>query len=77
MRISRKGRITIPSAIRRTAGLLPGTDAEFVLERGMVILKPSGKRKTPGFRSVDRLRGTLGHLHRSTDDLMDLTRGED
>lgn len=77
MRITSKGQVTIPQAIRRKAGLLPNTDAEFVVERGKVILKPSGKRLTPGRRAVERLRGTLKHLHRSTDELMALTRGED
>ena len=77
MRITSKGQVTIPQAIRRKAGLLPNTEAEFMFERGKVILKSSGKRVTPGRRAVERLRGTLKHLHRTTDELMALTRGED
>lgn len=77
MRITSKGQVTIPQAIRRKAGLLPNTEAEFAYENGVVVLKPVGKRATPGRRAVARLRGTLKHIRRSTDELMALTRGED
>jgi antitoxin PrlF len=77
MRITSKGQVTIPQAIRKKAGLLPNTEAEFVFEDGVVVLKPVGKRATPGRRAVARLRGTLRRLRRSTDELMALTRGED
>lgn len=77
MRITSKGQVTIPLAIRKKSGLLPNTEAEFVYENGLVVLKPVGKRATPGRRIVARLRGSLKRIHRSTDELMALTRGED
>ncbi|OGA02901.1 MAG: AbrB family transcriptional regulator [Betaproteobacteria bacterium RIFCSPLOWO2_02_FULL_62_17] len=77
MRITSKGQVTIPQRIREAAGLLPDTEVEFELVRGRVVLKPLGKRNSRGQRAVARLRGSLKHLNRSTDELMALTRGED
>lgn len=77
MRITSKGQVTIPQRIREQAGLLPATEVEFEIVRGRVVIKPVGKRTTRGARAVARLRGTLKHLKRGTDELMALTRGED
>ncbi len=44
MRITGKGQITIPQRIREQAGLPPGTEVEFELVRGRVILETLGKR---------------------------------
>ena len=77
MRITSKGQVTIPQRIREQAGLLPDTEVEFEIVRGRVILKPLGKRAGRGQRLVARLRGSLRHLKRGSDELMALTRGED
>ncbi len=77
MRITSKGQVTIPQRIREQAGLHPDTEVEFEWVRGKVILKPMGKRQSQGQRAVARLRGSLKHLNRSTDELMALTRAED
>lgn len=77
MRITSKGQVTIPQRIREQAGLLPNTEVEFEIVRGRVVLRPLGKPASRGERVVARLRGTLKHLERSTDELMALTRGED
>lgn len=77
MRITSKGQVTIPQAIREKAGLLPQTQVEFEYVNGRVWLKAAGKRMTRGERAVQRLRGTLKHLNKTTDELMALTRGED
>lgn len=77
MRITSKGQVTIPQRIREQAGLLPDTEVGFEIVRGRVILKPLGKRASRGQRAVARLRGSLKHLKRSTDQLMALTRSED
>lgn len=77
MRITSKGQVTIPQHIREQTGLLPDTEVAFEVVRGRVILKPLGKRTSPGQRAVSRLRGSLRPLKRSTDQLMALTRGED
>lgn len=77
MRITSKGQVTIPRRIRERSGLLPNTEVEFEMVRGRVVLKPLGRRTSPGERAVARLRGTLRHLKRGTDELMAITRGED
>jgi hypothetical protein len=40
-------------------------------------LRAKGKPASPGKSAVARLRGSLKHLKRSTEELMALTRGED
>lgn len=77
MRITSKGQVTIPRRIRERAGLLPHTEVDFQMVRGRVVLKPLGRRASRGERAVARLRGTLRHLKRGTDELMAITRGED
>ena len=77
MRITSKGQVTIPQHIRERAGLLPNTEVEFRITHGRVTLHAKGKAETPGKAAVGRLRGSLKHLKRSTDELMALTRGED
>lgn len=76
MRITSKGQVTIPIGIREAAGLLPGTEVEFVLENGAVRLRPVvGGRDGRGERVVRHLRGR-GSLGLSSDEILALTRGE-
>lgn len=77
MRITSKGQVTIPIAIRERAGLMPDTDVEFSFDGEVVRLVPTrGKAgATRGTRAVARLRGT-GDVAMSTDEIMALTRGE-
>lgn len=77
MRITSKGQVTIPQAIREKAGLLPNTEVEFEISRGKVLLKPVGPRVSRAQRAIGPLRGTLRHIRMSTDQIMALTRGED
>jgi AbrB family looped-hinge helix DNA binding protein len=44
VRITSKGRVTIPRRIRERAGLLPHAEVEFEMVRGRVVLKPLGGR---------------------------------
>lgn len=77
MRITSKGQVTIPQAIREKAGLLPHTEVEFDYVRGKVILRPV-ETAPPADSSVIRpLKGSLRHLRMTTEELMALTRGED
>lgn len=79
MRITSKGQVTIPQAVREQAGLLPETEVEFVVEPGAVrIVKVrSARRPSRGERAVKRLRRGAGNVSMSTDEIMALTRGED
>ena len=78
MRITSKGLVTIPQAVREQTGLLPETEVEFVVEPdGVRIVKVRGARRpSRGARALDRLRRGAGHVSMSTDEIMALTRGE-
>ena len=77
MRITSKGQVTIPQAIRDKAGLLPHTEVEFEMLGRKVMIKPVGKPTPRSERALARLRGSLKHVRMSTEQLMALTRGED
>ena len=80
MRITSKGQVTIPQDIREKAGLLPGTDVEFVLDRGKVTLKPVTKTKSKARLAIESARGTANEpMFRgwTTDQIMAFLRGED
>lgn len=78
MRITAKGQVTIPQAIREQAGLLPETEVEFVLDRdGVRIVKAVSKRPSRGARAIERLRHGAGRVSMTTDEIMGLTRGEE
>jgi len=78
MRITSKGQVTIPQAVREQAGLLPQTEVEFVVEReGVRIVRARrARRPSRGTQVVERLRRSAGHVSMSTDEIMALTRGE-
>lgn len=79
MQITSKGQVTIPQEIRNRLGLLPHTEVEFEIVSDHVRMrKASGARggNSRGRRAVDALRGTAD-LRMSTDELMQLLRGED
>lgn len=75
MRITSKGQVTIPAAIRARAGFLPNTEVEFVLEGGAVrILRAEPRRgRGRGERLVGQLRGSAT-VKMTTDEIMRLTR---
>ncbi len=78
MRISSKGQVTIPVAIRSRAGLLPDTEVDFEFDGEFVRIRPAALPSRPGrgARIVAHLRGRAGS-GMSTDEIMALTRGED
>ena len=78
MRITSKGQVTIPQAVREAAGLLPNTEVDFVVDDGTVtIVKSAGsKRPTRGARAVQQLRRHGRHISMTTDEIMALTRDE-
>lgn len=76
MRITSKGQVTIPQAVREEAGLLPQTEVEFVVERdGVRIVKARrSRRPSRGALAVERLRRGAGQVSMTTDEIMALTR---
>ena len=79
MRITSKGQVTIPQAIREKLGLLPHSEVEFDIVGDSVRIRRAekGKRMTRGEMIVAHLRGRGSKRFRSTDELMQLLRGED
>jgi len=79
MRITSKGQVTIPQAVREHAGLLPNTEVDFVIDGDLVLLVRSDRAKAPsrGQLLVEHLRRHGGQFGMTTDELMALTRGED
>lgn len=75
MRITSKGQVTIPQAIREKAGLMPETEVEFEFDgRSVRIVKvASRKGRSRGQALVDRLKGK-GDVKMTTDEIMALTR---
>ena len=78
MRITEKGQVTIPQAIREAGGFMPGTDVEMELRDGEVLVrraKPgASKKKTRGELVVEALAGKANY-GMSTDDFIRLMRG--
>ena len=73
MRITSKGQVTIPLAVRRRLGLLPGTEVEFTVKGHSVILTKSGKSIRRHF--LVAIRGKASR-RLSTDEILSLTRGD-
>jgi AbrB family looped-hinge helix DNA binding protein len=76
MRITSKGQVTIPIAMREKLGLLPNVEVEFALDRDSVRIKKARGKKTRGQLIVERLRGSAPRGGMTTDQIMALTRGE-
>lgn len=71
-----KGQVTIPKAFRDHLGLKPGSNVEFEIDdRGAVVLKAETELKSRRDR-LERFRGHAGP-GLSTDELMQLLRGDD
>lgn len=76
MRITSKGQVTIPQAIRERLGLLPHTEVQFIEEKGRLYLCPGSDQPSRGEEAITRLRQARTRTRMSTDELLALTRGE-
>lgn len=73
MRVTTKGQVTIPLAVRRALGIVPGTELTFRV-RGTRIEVEKTADAGRGAEVVRRLREAPGWHGMSTDDLLALTR---
>jgi len=73
MRVTSKGQVTIPKHIRDQAGIIPGSEVEFIVEGGVVRLERSPGKSTRGEELVRRMRGTAT-IKMTTDEILKLTR---
>ncbi len=77
IKVTSKGQVTIPVAIREQAGFLPGTEIEFECDGDTVriVRSKAPKGESRGQRAVRLLRGS-GTVRMTTDEIMALTRGD-
>lgn len=76
MRITAKGQVTIPKPLREQFGLLPHTEVHFEAGEDCVILRSRLSRRAQIRERIRRARGA-GTGDMTTDEIMQLTRGED
>lgn len=76
MRVTSKGQVTIPLAIRKALDLVPSSEVEFVQEGDRVVLRKRAPGTAHGRTLVERLRGRAT-TRVSTEEIMRLTRGDD
>jgi antitoxin PrlF len=76
VKVTRKGQVTIPKAVRDHLGIKPGSKVEFELaEDRRIFVRKVGKRRVPPSR-FERVRGSAT-AGLTTDEIMALTRGDD
>ena len=81
MRVTEKGQVTIPKHIRDKAGIRPGTEVDFRLEDGrVVVVKRNSTKKGESagqalVRDLQAAARCAAALALSTDEVMELTRG--
>ena len=75
MRITAKGQVTIPQQLRKAFGLLPHTEVIFEAGEDCVVLRSRLGRRAQVRERLRRSRGA-GTGSRTTDEIMQLTRGE-
>ena len=76
MRITSKGQVTIPQEIRERLGLLPHCEVVFDVVGDSVRIRKAKKSMSRGDMLVARLRGSATKPGLTTDQIMELMRGE-
>ncbi len=77
MRLTSKGQVTIPRALRERYGLLPDTEVSFEPQADGVMIRVAGAERVKRVReAIARTRGSA-RAGLDTDSIMALTRGED
>lgn len=76
MKITSKGQVTIPQEMRARYGLHPQTEVEFATGDGGVMIRPARTKKGRFREWISKARGSAT-VKMTTDEAMQLTRGED
>lgn len=77
MKLTSKGQVTIPRALREQFGLHPQTEVVFEAAREGVLIKPAAADRRRQLQAwLRRARGS-STTRQSTREIMRLTRGED
>jgi AbrB family looped-hinge helix DNA binding protein len=76
VKLTSKGQVTIPQALREKFGLLPATEVAFEEAEGGVLIKPAAaSRRRQAEHWLRRARGSAT-TKLTTDEIIALTRGE-
>jgi AbrB family looped-hinge helix DNA binding protein len=75
MKLNSKGQVTIPADLRHRHGFMEGDEVDVVEDGNVLRIVHRTAGESRGARIVTRMRGRATD-GRSTDDLMDLLRGE-
>jgi AbrB family looped-hinge helix DNA binding protein len=73
MKVTTKGRVTIPMELREQLGIQPGAEVEFAVDGNTIRMTPVRKAAADGRRIVQRLRGRAT-VRTTTDEILALTR---
>ena len=77
-RVTTKGQVTIPQALREKYQIEPETELEFEDRGDGILIRPlKGDRKRIARERVRRMRGTATNKELTTDEIMALMRGDD
>lgn len=71
MRVTSKGQVTIPKAIREKLGITANSEVDFVEEEGRIYLVKEKAKRNP----FTHFKGSAT-IKMTTDEIMALTRGE-
>lgn len=74
MRVTSKGQVTIPQAVRERAGIMPGSEVEFRVSSGGRVYLKKASDGGRGAALIKRMRGK-GTVGMTTDEILALTRG--
>ncbi len=84
MLVSEKGQVTIPKKIRTAAGVRPGTEVEFSVEAGRIVISKLGTRVKSDRRAILRVaaakvRASMSPEFRqmSADEIMSFLRADE
>lgn len=76
MRLNSKGQVTIPAELRHKHGLAVGDEVDVVEDGSTLRIVHRSTATSRGERLVERMRGNAPKGGLSTDELMELLRGE-
>ena len=79
MKVTIKGQVTIPLALRERFGLRPGTEVEFIVADNTLQIRPRKKARKAATAFDYWLAKAAGSAKpdMTTDEIMAITRGED
>ena len=77
MRLTSKGQVTIPRALRERFGLKPDTEVAFEAAADGVLIKPASAERVLRLQAAIRRSRGSATAGMTTDELIRLTRGEE